>query len=177
MTSSFTNTNNGFARAVIVAGLLLVGGISARQAPAADTPKVQPQYTWSAEIVSFDKRSRMLTLKSRIENAAEIKGLDRFKKADPVMLTWTGRTWGAGVRDITRGHESTAPAETLILPAEFVSTEMDGRYVVYRMPIPEASVAKIEVLKPGEWVTAMSPRHSMDPSKAIVAIHAYNDVS
>ncbi len=177
MTSSLKNANNGLERALIFVALLVVGAMLTRPAPAADSPKIAQQFSWSAELVSFDKASRMLTLKSRIEDAAEVKGLDHLEKGDAVTLTWTGRSWGAGVRDITQGHERSAPAETLILPAEFVGTELDDRYVVYRLPIPAAAVAKIAALKPGQWVTAMSPRQSMDPQKAITQIHAYNEVS
>ena len=163
-------------RALFAAVSLLVAASIAQSAPATSSAKAD-NYTWSAELVSLDKTSRMLTVKSRIENSAEVKGLDHLMKNNPITLTWTGSTWGAGVRDVTRGHESKVPADTLILPAEFVSTELDNRYIVYRLPIPAASVAKIASLKPGQWVTAMSPRHSTDPSKAILDVHPYNEAS
>ena len=177
MRSSCKNSRNRLGWALAVVGLLAIGGTFAQHASAADSKKADPQYTWSAEIVSFDKASKMLTLKSRIEDSVEIKGLDRLKKGDAITLTWTGRTWGAGVRNITRGHERSASAEALTLPAEFIKTELNGRYVVYRMPIPATSVGKIAALTPGQWVTAMSPHHSMDPDKAITAIHPYNELS
>ena len=183
MRSSCKNSRNRLGWALAVVGLLAIGGTFAQHASAADSKKADPQYTWSAEIVSFDKASKMLTLKSRIEDSVEIKGLDRLKKGDAITLTvhppggQSSNTWGAGVRNITRGHERSASAEALTLPAEFIKTELNGRYVVYRMPIPATSVAKIAALTPGQWVTAMSPHHSMDPDKAITAIHPYNELS
>ena len=177
MTSSSKQTQTRTGWALIATALLLAGGFAAESGAATTSQKAAATYTWSAEVVSFDKSSRMLTLKSRIEEASEVKGLDHLMKNNPITLTWTGFTWGAGVRDVTRGHESSAPADTLILPAEFVSTELDNRYIVYRLPVPAASVSNIEKVMPGQWVTAMSPRHSSDPRKAILDIHPYNEAS
>jgi hypothetical protein len=153
------------------------------QAWAANDQKSADTYTWSAELVSFDPSSRMITVKSHIDGASAIEGLDELKQGDPITLTWVGLTWGAGIRGVTRGHEaSTATGastdtDALMLPAEFVGTEMDDQYITYRLPIPADAAAKIQALKAGDWVTATSPRHPADTKSAVVAIRGYNDVS
>jgi hypothetical protein len=176
MKNEHEKMQNAAGAALVAAALLLVNAAFAQGALAAEPQKADQSYTWSAEIVSFNAASRMLTLKSHIDSATDIKLLDDLMEGEPITLTWTGLTWGAGIRDITRGHQSSAPADALILPAEFVGTELNDNYVIYRLPIPSASVGKIQALKPGDWVTATSPRHASDPNQAVLEIRGYNDI-
>lgn len=177
MTSSWARMQNKVGRAVIAAGLLTIYATHSEGVMAAATDQPAASYTWSAELVSFDAASRMVTLKSRIEEYADVKGLDELMKGDPITLEWTGMTWGAGIRNVVRGHDASAPGEALVLPAEYVGTELNDQYVTYRLAIPAASVSKIQALKPGDWVTATSPRHGSDPAKAVVEMHGFNDAS
>jgi hypothetical protein len=160
----------------LAAAAFIIAASLGQSAFAANDQKPNDTYTWSAELVSFDPGSRMITLKSHVDGAAAVEGLDQLKDGDPITLTWVGLSWGAGIRGVARGHESSAQSDALILPAEFVGTELDDQYVTYRLPIPASAVSKIQALKPGDWVTATSPRHSSDPSAAVMAIRGYNDV-
>lgn len=165
--------------ALTAAAFLLTATLG--QAWAATDQKSAGTYTWSAELVSFDPSTRMITVKSHVDGASAIEGLDELKQGDPITLTWVGLTWGAGIRGVTRGHEASAATgastDALTLPAEFVSTEMDDQYITYRLPIPADASGKIQALKAGDWVTATSPRHPSDPKSAVLAIRGYNDVS
>src|SRR6185295_5584499 len=91
------------AAATIVAGLLALacGSVSAAETPATSDP---PTYTWSAELVAFDKATNIVTVKSRlVSEAPNVAGL---KPGDAAMLTWSGVSTAVGVRAIERGAKS-----------------------------------------------------------------------
>ncbi len=167
------NSTNPVARTFVIAALLLINGAFAQGALAAAEQKANADYTWSAELVSFDPGSHMLTLKSRIETYADKKPLANLSEGQAITLTWTGMTWGAGIRAIAPRGASAAAADAITLPAEFVRTELDDGYVVYRVQVPASATAKIGALKPGAWVTGMSPRHATDPQSAILDVHPF----
>jgi hypothetical protein len=175
MTRSSKNARIWAGPALTAAAFLLVATLG-QSALAASEQKPSDSYTWSAELVSLDPSSRMITLKSHVDGASAIEGLDQLKEGDPVTLTWVGLTWGAGIRGVTRGHETPAQGDALILPAQFVGTELNDQYITYRLPIPADSVSKIQALKAGDWVTATSSRHSSDPKSAVLSIRGYNDL-
>lgn len=77
---------------------------------------------------------------------------------------------------MTRGNATTSDGR-LHLPAEFVRSEMDDIYLVFRVPVPQGSRAKVEALKPGDWVTARTSRDASRLEQAVSEIRGYNDVS
>ncbi len=145
------------------------------QAAAAESPGGAEPFTWSAELLSFDASSNTVTLKSYLDTRVDRAALESLSEGDVVTIGWTGLNWGAGIAGVTKG--SAAELDThLRMPAEFVRTEMDGRYLVYRVPVPEDAKARLEALDPGSWVTATSPRDAAALDEAVTAIRAYNDV-
>lgn len=146
----------------------LSSGVANANAPDADT------YVWSATLVSVDREQMTAVVQARIEPYAEIEGLDTYADGDRLILSWTGRSWAAGVRDLARDPE--LAAGTLKLPVEFVSTEREGTYLNFRIHVPEAYVETIAAMEPGTRVTGYSPREITDWNGSIVRLRHYNDV-
>jgi hypothetical protein len=129
-------------------------------------------YTWSAELVAFDKASNTLTVKSRlVEEAPKVEDL---QPGDAAMLTWSGLNTAAGIRDVERGTKSSY--DRMTMPVEYVSSELDGRYVVFKVLIPAGDAAAIEKLEPGAWVTATSPHLPTGKAEAVASIRPYGHV-
>lgn len=156
---------------LVAGGLLALNAVSHADESAGAMPD---EYEWSAELVAFDADERVLTARARVENHAEIESLAEFDAGDRLTLTWTGRFSAAGIRDLSRTRDSSP--DRLTLPVEFVSSEMDGQYVNFRVPVPPADVAALEALSPGDWVTAASPRQATEWSQAVNTIRPYNEV-
>lgn len=160
--------------AALIAGALLLG--HAAFGDSASAQNRDGQFSWSAELVSFDASNRTVTLKSRLDVHADVEILDELSEGDEITLTWTGISWGAGISGVSRGAASEA-SERLTMPAEFVRTEMDGDYIVYRLPVPQASVGELRELEAGAWVTGTSARNAEDLDGAVNALRPYNAVS
>jgi len=64
----------------------------------------------------------------------------------------------------------------LTLPVVFVSTELDGRYIRFSVPVPSDDLAKVASLSPGQWITATSPRRATRNEEAVADMRPYNDV-
>ena len=176
MTVNLEKLESKLVRPFAAAALLSVCAAFAQGTLAAGTGNGNDQYTWSAELVSFDQASKTLTAKVRVDNPADVQSL-HLMKGDPITLTWTGITWGAGIRGVARGHEASASADALTLPAQYVGTDSEDNYITFQVPVPSASISKIQALKPVDWITATSRRQAADPNAAVVAIRGYNDVS
>jgi hypothetical protein len=63
------------------------------------------------------------------------------------------------------------------MPIEFVSSELDGRYVSFKVPIPTKDAARIDKLNPGVYVTATSPLRATSAADAVMAIRPYVNAS
>lgn len=156
---------------LIAMGMLSIAGA----AQAADTGLNGDDYTWSARLVAVDSADRTATLESLV---VDVDGLDNaadLHAGDHAVLAWSGITWAAGVRGVTPGMKS--EYDGLTLPIEFVSTEMNDRYVRFKVRVPSTDIAALESLSSGEWVTATSPRHASSPDEAVISIRPYNAVS
>jgi hypothetical protein len=57
--------------------------------------------------------------------------------------------------------------DTLVLPAELVSTEAPNQYITIRVKVPESGPSAIKTVKPGEWVT-VTPRHRPSTDDEVV---------
>lgn len=154
--------------AFIVAGLLAMAAVNPATADTANDT-----YTWSAELVSLDRNAGTVVVQASVVGDAAVD-FDRLDRGDRVTLTWSGISTAAGVRRVTDGP---APeADWLTLPVEFVSTELEGRYLRFAVPVPSDDVAKLASLSPGQWITATSPRRAASREEAVADMRPYNDV-
>lgn len=144
-------------------------------AAAGDSTAAHDSYTWSAELIAFDETSRTVTVKSRVVGHGDTGRLADLRAGDRAMLTWSGLFAASGVRSIVRGTKS--EFERFTMPIEFVSSEMDGQYVQFKVPIPGSAVSTLKSLAPGDWVTATSSHQPSDWKEAVSAIRPYNDVA
>ncbi len=154
--------------AFILAGLLVLANGNSATADTENDP-----YTWSAELVSVDQNARTVTVQSALVSNAEVD-FGRLDPGDRVTLTWSGIRTAAGVRRVASGG---APeADSLTLPIEFVSSELDSRYIRFTVPVPSDDLAKLASLMPGQWITATSPLRAANYEEAVVKMRPYNDV-
>jgi hypothetical protein len=134
----------------------------------------QQNYDWSATLVSFDKASKTAVLQARVESYAHIEGLDEFSDGDRLILSWTGRMWAAGIRDLS-ANPKLMPG-TLSLPVEFVSSERDGQYINFRIQVPAGSVDTLAGMDPGTRVTGISPKMATAWGTGVTSLRNYNDI-
>jgi hypothetical protein len=153
--------------AVLGCGLLALFGASGS---AANTPSSSDTYTWSAELVAFDGETSTATVRSWVINPDDPSHA-RLQPGETVMLTWSGLTTAAGVRAIEPGTRSSF--DRMTMPVELVSFDMNGRYVSFKVKVPEQDAEKIAQLEPGQFVTATSPHQPKDASEAVRAMRPY----
>jgi len=169
MTSHLTPAHSVRTLSLVIAiGFMAVAGSPLVAADGDST------YTWSAELVAFDEAAKTATLQARIVSHSEIEDFSAFSQGDQIMLTWSGAYDAAsGVRTLT--HETSVDeGERFTMPVEFVSMEMDNRYVNFKVPVPGSDVAKVKSLAPGQWVTVTSPHEPGDQAEAVAGIRPYN---
>jgi hypothetical protein len=130
-------------------------------------------YTWSAELVALDQGNSTVTVRSRLVENPDAANFSALRPGETVTLTWTGLSTAAGVRAIERGASSN---ERMTMPVEYVSNELDGHYVTFKVPIPMNDVARLTKLKPGDYVTATAPLRARDAKEAVISIRPYTDV-
>ena len=160
----------------VVGVLVLVHAAFSHTAFAQGSADAAEAYEWSAELVAFDTGSGKATLKARMDTRADRSILAELSEGDAITITWTGITWGAGIAAVERAG-STSSADRLDMPAEFVGTEMDDTYLVFRVPVPQASASKIQALDAGAWVTAKTAHDASRLEQAVSEIRPYNEVS
>ncbi|HEX6994749.1 MAG TPA: hypothetical protein VF339_11460 [Gammaproteobacteria bacterium] len=156
-------------RAGAVLGLL---GLVCSAPAAADTEKGPETYTWSAELVEFDAATRTATVKARIVGERDDVQTGSLSEGDRAMLTWSGITYGAGIRALEAGDESSF--DRMSMPVEFVAEE-DG-HVVFRVQIPADDADAIAGLEAGQWVTATSAHRPGSNAEAVLSMRPYGDV-
>jgi hypothetical protein len=139
---------------------------SAAQTPATDS------YTWSAELVAFDKSANTVTVKaSVVSHSDHPTDLAALGAGDAATLTWSGISTAAGIRAIERGSNSSF--DRMTLPIEYVSSEPDGRHVSFKVRIPAKDADALAQLAPGAWVTATSPHRARKPEEAVSSLRPY----
>jgi hypothetical protein len=155
----------------LVAMLALETPVSTVQStpPAADT------FTWVSELVSVDDKARTMTVKSRVAYHEAIEGLKQFKAGEPVWVVWSGGSdHGDAVWQFRRSQPRPEVTERLVTPAELVSPEAQNQYVTLRVKVPEAGLAAIKSVKPGEWVTVTSRQRSTSEADAVIGVKPYS---
>ena len=149
--------------------------------PVHGTPSSQHSsdtFTWAAELVSLDAAAGTITVKSRVAYQEALSELKQFKAGDPVWVAWSGVSdHSDAVRQFRRPETNRKIADTLVTPAELVSPEATNQYVTLRVKVPEAGVAAIKSLKPGEWVTVTSRHRPASEAEAVVGVKPYNESS
>lgn len=154
----------------IVLGTLVHGAQSSQ--PASDT------FTWVGELVSLDAAAGKITVKSRVAYQEALSELKQFKAGEPVWVVWSGvSNHSEAVRQFRRPEANHKIADTLVMPAELVSPEATNQYVTLRVKVPEAGLAAIKSVKPGEWVTVTSRHRPASEAEAVVAVKPYNESS
>ncbi len=136
-------------------------------------PADEATYTWFAELVAYDASAQTVTVKARmVLDADKPTDFSSLHAGDMAMLTWSGVETAVGIRTIERGRKSSVGG--LTLPIEYVSAGDQHEYVTFKVRIPKQDASAIAKLKPGDYVTATSPRSATDPMKAIAAIRPYS---
>lgn len=156
--------------AALCGGLLAFAGAFAADEP----PSPSSPYTWSAELVAFDQAASTVTVKARRVETTDRELKLELDPGERAMLTWSGISTAAGIRDIEPGE--TSSYDRMTLPVEYVGSELDGRYVSFKVPVPAEAAAKLSQLAPGQWVTATSPHRPQSAQDAVVSIRPYNDI-
>lgn len=156
------------------AALLTLGLASAASGATGANAADDETYEWSAKLVSFDATTNTAVVRALVESYVDIDGLNGFSDGDRLILTWTGRHWAGGIRSLDRDPDLADSA--LSLPVEFVSTELGGRYVDFRIPVPESARSEIASFEPGTRVTGTSPRMATEWAKGVMSLRHYNDV-
>jgi hypothetical protein len=141
------------------------------------TQSANDTFTWVSELVSVDAAARTMTVKSRIAYQEALAALKQFKAGEPVWVVWSGVSHGDAVWQFRRPGAHSESADRLVTRAELVSPEVTNQYVTLRVKVPEAGLAAIRTLKPGEWVTVTSRRHPASEADAIVAVKPYTESS
>ena len=141
------------------------------------TQSANDTFTWVSELVSVDATARTMTVKSRIAYQEAVTDLKQFKAGAPVWVVWSGISHGDAVWQFRRPGAYSKSADSLVTRAELVSPDVTNQHVTLRVKVPEASVAAIRTLKPGEWVTVTSRRHPASEAEAIVGVKPYTESS
>jgi hypothetical protein len=135
-------------------------------------------FTWVSELVSVDATARTMTVKSRIAYQEALTALKQFKAGEPVWVVWSGVSdHSDAVWQFRRPAAHSEDADGLVTRAELVSPEATNQYVTLRVKVPEAGLAAITSLKPGEWVTVTSRRHPVSEADAIVGVKPFTENS
>jgi hypothetical protein len=154
----------------IVLGTLVHGAQSSQ--PASDT------FTWVGELVSQDAAAGKITVRARVAYQDALSELKRFKAGERVWVAWSGVSDRSdAIRQFRRPEANTKIAETLVMPAELVSPEATHQYVTLRVKVPDAGLAAIKGVKPGEWITVTSRHSPATEAEAVVAVKPYNESS
>ena len=168
-----SNTTPKYFLSLAVACSALAFTPFASEAEGASAADAKP-YEWSAKLVSFDAATNTAVLQERVVSHVAIDGLESFNEGDRLILTWSGRSWASGIRNLT--HDPELTADTLSLPVEFVSTEQDGSYINFRVHVPEDAVEALTSFEPGVRVTGTSPRMATNWQDSILSLRHYNDI-
>ena len=156
----------------VLASILTIGAgvFAGAQAP----QSTSDTYTWNGEFVSLDTTAKTMAVKSRVAYQEALSELKHFKAGDRVWIWWSGvHDASDAVRQIRRPETGRKIDETLMLPAELVSTEAPNQYITIRVKVPESAMSAIKSVKPGEWVTVTSRHRPSADDEAVVAVRPW----
>ena len=142
------------------------------------TQSVSNTFAWVSELVSVDATARTLTVKARVAYQEALSELKQFKAGEPVWVVWSGVSDRSdAVRQFRRPEKNSKISETLVMPAELVSPEATHQYVTLRVKVPDAALAALRGVKPGEWITVTSRQRPDSDADAVVGAKPFNENS
>ena len=161
-----------WVQVAVVAAVLTIGGPGLGAAQTSQTKS--DTFTWNGELVSIDTTAKTMTVKSRLAYQEAISELKHFKTGDRVWIVWSGiHDSSDAVRQVRRSETGRKIDETLVLPAELVSTEAPNQYITIRIQLRESALSAIKSVKPGEWVTVTSRHRPATDEEAVIAVRPY----
>ena len=135
-------------------------------------------FTWPGELVSMDATARTMTVKARVAYQEALSELNRFKAGQPVWVVWSGvNDYSDAIRQFRQPEANRKITDRLVMQAELVSPLATNQYVTLRVKVPEASLAAIKSVKPGEWVTVTSRHHAATEVEGVVGVKPYSESS
>ena len=169
-----SNATPGTLLTLAAATILSVASVSTATQAAGAGALDDETYEWSASLISFDESANSAVVQARVDTYRPLENLGQFEEGDELILTWSGRHWASGIRGLARNPD--LEPGTLSLPVEFVSSERDGQYINFRIPVPAEAAAAIAAMESGTRVTGISPRTPTDSSGSVIRLRHYNDV-
>jgi hypothetical protein len=149
--------------------------------PATGAPSAQSAsdtFTWHGELVSVDATARTMTVKARVAYQEALSELNQFRAGEPVWIVWSGVSdYSDAVRQFRRREANQKITDRLVMQAELVSPHATNQYVTLRVKVPEASLAAITSVKPGEWVTVTSRHNTATEAEGVVGVKPYGESS
>jgi len=159
--------------AAAAAMFLAVALLSLMFMPAVTLAAADETYVWNGELVALDQKAHTITVKSMVVGNA-LDEFKNFKPGDRVLLGWSGfDKYANAINHALRFDAGKKLENRFMFPAEFVAFDAPTRYATFKAQIPADGVAKIQSLKPGEWVTATSPHGASSENQPIVSIKPY----
>jgi hypothetical protein len=134
-------------------------------------------FLWSGELVALDSNARMLTVKARVVGPQALAEFPKLNSSQRVQLVWSGiDKYSDAIREV-RTPTPIKADERFTFEAEFVSFDAPTQFATFKVQVPESSIPKLAVLKPGEWVTATSPHGMASQSTPVIAARSWADRS
>jgi len=153
---------------------VMLAGRLTTNAAQSTTQQFSDKFSWSGELVSLDENAHMVTVKARVVGDQAPGAFAQFKPGDRIQLGWSGYdAYADAVNKAERAAATKKAEDRFTFPVDFVSYDTARQYVTFKVSIPVDSVAKLKTLKPGEWVTAISPHGKPAETQPIVAIRPY----
>jgi hypothetical protein len=135
-------------------------------------------FTWNGELVSVDTTAGTMTVKARVAYQEALSELNQFNAGQPVWVVWSGvGNYSDAVRQFRRPEANQKITDRLVVQAQLASPHATNQYVTLRVKVPEASLAAIKSVKPGEWVTVTSRHHAATEAEAVVGVKPYSESS
>ena len=156
------------ALAALTLGSPVISAAQSSQQKSGDT------YQWCGEYVSADTAASTLTVRARVAYQEALSELKQFKPGERVWIVWSGvHDYSDAVRQFRRAEAGNKIGEDLVMPAELVSTEAPNQYVTVRLKVPGNSLAAINGVKAGEWVTITSRHRPSSDAEVVVEVKPY----
>ena len=132
-------------------------------------------YRWDGELVYLDETTGTLTVKSRVASPKGLAAVAGAKAGEAIVITWSGYDSQAnGIRSAMPDDGSGLwGSNRFLLRATFVEADAAGRYLTFRVTVPENSLEAVRALAQGAWTSVTSPHHPADATPAVMAITAY----
>ena len=132
-------------------------------------------YRWDGEFVALDETTGTLTVKSRVASPSGLADVAEAQPGEPIVITWSGYDSQAnGIRAAMPDDGSGLwGSNRFLLRATFVEADTAGRYLTFKVDVPEASLAAVRALAQGAWASVTSPHHPADAAPAVMTVTAY----